>query len=447
MAFQLHLTGQDSLNISKIYNWQDTSLPSSIIHDNRYNEIWGFAQDNREYAIIGSCMGTHFFDVTDPAHSVQVDFVEGVFTGEWVVHRDYHDFDNYLYMVCDEGPSTLQIVDLTYLPDSVHLVYNSDTLFSRVHNIFIDSSKARLYACSVKHNSLGYNALTVYDLNNPLDPKLIFSWNEVSQVHDAFIRNDTCFLNAGNEGLHILNLSDTANPEILGVMDFYPEQGYNHSGWLDRSGQYYVFADETHGMGMKLYDLSDPSSLELKSIFNSGIDTNSIPHNLIIKDDFVYVSYYHDGLYIFDISDPANPVVEGYYDTYLLPDHERYRGAWGVYPFLPSGNVLVSDMQSGLFIFKTGMSLQVEKPNRDEGKLTINPNPAADYLNISLGLQNETRVDIELIDVQGRRILQKSNYPLNGHTVLTMPEHIFPGIYFINVSTKEKTYTQLFIKK
>ena len=82
------------------------------------------------------------------------------------------------------------------------------------------------------------------------------------------------------------------------------------------------------------------------------MSNTSIPHNLIIKDNFVYLSYYHDGLQIFDVSSPSNPKKVGYYDTYLGNNGSFFSGAWGVYPLLPSGNILVSDMQSGLFILE-----------------------------------------------------------------------------------------------
>ena len=62
--------------------------------------------------------------------------------GGGVIHRDYHDFSGYLYIVCDEGSSsTLQIIDITNLPNSVNTVYDSDILFTRAHNIFIDTAQ------------------------------------------------------------------------------------------------------------------------------------------------------------------------------------------------------------------------------------------------------------------------------------------------------------------
>ena len=94
-------------------------------------------------------------------------------------------------------------MDLSYLPDSVHLVYDSDSLIVRAHNIFIDTANAKLYACAVATPS-GFHALNVYDLFNPVSPTLIYSYDQVSHVHDAYVLNDTAYLNCGNDGLRVI---------------------------------------------------------------------------------------------------------------------------------------------------------------------------------------------------------------------------------------------------
>ena len=119
-----------------LYNWQDTTLTPSWQYDNTYNEIWGVQINGAEIAIIGTTAGTHFFDVTNPATATEVAFVAGAYIGDGVVHRDYHDYQGYLYAVCDEGwgISTLQIIDMSNLPNSVNVIYDSDSLFSKTHN-------------------------------------------------------------------------------------------------------------------------------------------------------------------------------------------------------------------------------------------------------------------------------------------------------------------------
>ena len=362
-AFFLISTGiclaQDSLNIRLLFHWKDTSIVTSPVFGNTYNDIWGFSRNGKEYAVIGTTLGAHFFDVTDPVNSIQVDFIAGAFQGQMVIHRDYHDYKGYLYMVCDEGPSSLQIADLRYLPDSVSLVYDSDVLFNTAHNIFIDTATAKLYVCG------GSSQLAVYSLADPVNPILLVNcvqdvsfWpSTVGYVHDIYVRNDTAYCNAGPNGLWAVDFSNAASPQLLGSLSQYLQQGYNHSGWLRSEGKIYAMADETHGADVKIVDVTDLQDMQVIDTFDTGVHPLSIPHNLIFKDDYLYVSYYHDGLYIFNTCNPHQVTIAGFYDTSTEPHQTNYKGAWGVYPFLPSGNVLVSDMQNGLFIFDVSKAL------------------------------------------------------------------------------------------
>jgi hypothetical protein len=53
-----------------------------------------------------------------------------------------------------------------------------------------------------------------------------------------------------------------------------------------------------------------------------------------------------------DITDPTNPVETGFFDTFPLANSASFNGAWGVYPFLPSGNILINDINSGLYVLR-----------------------------------------------------------------------------------------------
>tara|TARA_B100000900_G_scaffold51528_1_gene37937 strand:+ start:1146 stop:2486 length:1341 start_codon:yes stop_codon:yes gene_type:complete len=371
MLFTYFVNAQQTATL--LYNWQDTSLVGSWAYNNIYNECWGLYVNDKEIAVIGSTEGTHFFDVSDPASSSEIAFVAGAYTGAGVIHRDYHDYQGYLYAVCDEGnTSTLQIIDISNLPNSINTVYDSNNLFTKAHNIFIDTTTGKMYACASN------SAMDVYDLQNPTSPQLIYSYNNVGHVHDAFVRNDSAYLNCGNDGLRIFDFSNVNQlgdqPLLLGSLTSYPDAGYNHSGWLSDDGKKYIMQDENHGYDVKILDVSDVSNISVLSTFNSGVNSQSMAHNGIIKGNNAYIPYYHDGIRVFDISDPSNPIQTWKYDTYAPLTHASYKGAWGVYPYLPSGNIIVSDMQTGLYIF-----------NLDENPNTINqyvlepkiyPNPA-----------------------------------------------------------------------
>lgn len=445
LLINLATSGQGSYNVSLVYQWNDTSLPSSSAHDNRYNEIWGVAQGGREYAIIGSTMGTHIFDITNPADVDTAVFIPGAATGPGIVHRDYHDYAGYLYIVCDEDSglslSTLQIVDLSNLPDSAPVVYNSNALFRKSHNIFIDTATARLYACGVRPS---FNRQEIYSLADPINPVLIETYNRGR--HDVYVRNDTAYLNDGTAGLYIVDFQTPGNAQDLGNF-VSVDTGYNHSGWLSEDGDVYVLAEETFGVKIRLLDVSDLSDITVLSTISSLVNPLSIAHNLIIKENFLYVSYYNDGLYIFDISDASNPFVVGYYDTSTEPHLDgKYRGAWGVYSLLPSGRVLISDMQNGLFVLDVDAAVSIDKVEMPANKHTqVFPNPFSEHLMVTCSSENNLEIGIEIFNELGQ-LVSTSNAPLNNGRISVNTSELPRGFYEVTLKSMLFSETHKLIK-
>lgn len=425
MLLPLGVFAQNFENVTLLDNWTDESLPT-INNGIRFNEVWGFVQNDQEYAVIGSTMGTHIFLISDTDELIAVDFVPGAFQGG-VVHRHFDDHNGFLYGVCDQGNSTLQIMDLQYLPDSVSLVYNADDLVTRAHNCFIDRSSDILYLAGPSGN-----ALRLLSIENPVEPTFIRNFDEVNYVHDLFVRNDTAYLNAANQGLMVVDFADPLNPVQLGSLDTYPDLGYNHSGWLTDDGNTYVFADETTGMRMKVCNVSDLSSIEVLSLFNSEENDFTVPHNLQIKGNLVYVSHYNDGLQVFDISNPSIPERVAYYDTFDGDDSYPFNGAWGIYAFLPSGRILISDRTSGLYLFEMDVVLSNQSVN-SEPEISLFPNPCTDVLNLKC---NELVQQITLYDLSGKIVLQQN--PMQNTAQLNMTG-LPSSVYVVEVVTAKTT--------
>ena len=393
--------------VALLGHWTDTSLVASTAHGNVFNDVWGFDQEGRRYAVIGSTAGAHFFDITDPSNIIEVDFVAGKSGGANHVHRDYHDYKGYIYMVADQGKSSLQIADLSYLPDSVHLVYDSDSLAERCHNIFIDTARAKIYFCA-NSTSRGYFGLEVADLSNPVNPVRMDSYPQslYGTVHDIYVRNDTGYLNSARDGLNIVDFSNIPNDSLLASLTVYPDQGYNHSGWLSEDGKHYVFADETHGKAMKVLDVSDLNNINVLGTFGTDVGLGSIPHNLMLFDDKIYVSYYYNGFRMFDMSNPTAVTEMAHYSTSKIPIGTRYKGAWGVFTFR-DGIVLISDMQEGLFVLSVGPALSLQETEGVDN-LSIVPNPSTDGQLSILGISGELR-EKEVFDLGGKRLFIEKN--------------------------------------
>lgn len=407
-----------SKNAFLLGHWDDENVP-----DNgggaKYNEVWGFEINGREYGVIGSTLGTHIIELGAQGNLVEKALIAGRRQGAGIVHRDYHEYKGYLYAVADQGPASLQIIDLHNLPGSASVVYDSDSLVNTAHNVFIDSATAKMYILG----PAGF-AMSVYSIQNPEEPIFLSHFTEVDYIHDAFIRNDTAYLNCANQGLWIYDFSDALNPQAIGAMPFYPDQGYCHSGWLSKDGKTYVFADETEGMRMKVCDVSNLLDIEVLSLFNSEVSANTVPHNLILLDTLVYVSHYNDGLRIFNIADRENPEQIGYYDTYLEESTSNFRGAWGVYPLLPSGRILISDRQTGLYMFK-----YVPPPPIEEGtSIGFYPNPFTNETALYYENKYDLTFELKLFDATGKQVYASG--PNQQDFIRLYRDGLASGMYF-----------------
>lgn len=337
---------RQSDNVELIGIWNDEELPINGFGGS-YSDVEGLKVGDREYAIIGSTMGAHIIDVSSE-NPVEVQFLPGASGGSFVTHRDYHIDGDLLFAVCDQGSSSLQIFDLGGLPSNVVTLYDSNEFCTTAHNVFVDNDSDLLYLCSTSNPSFSTDLL-VLDVTNPSFPSILVNMSPwISNCHDVYVENDIAWINSGSQGYFVMHIDES--PNMLGNFDDYPGQGGNHSGWWVAEDDIYVFADETHGSPLKVVDTSDFTDMQVLSTLSSGTDPNCIPHNLMIRDDLVFVSYYHDGLQVFDISNPNEPNLVAWFDTHSQTSYGGYQGAWGVHSALPSGRILISDMVNGLFV-------------------------------------------------------------------------------------------------
>jgi choice-of-anchor B domain-containing protein len=399
-----------------------------------------------EYGVIGSTMGTHFIDIsTNPSNTTEKSFIAGTYQGVGVIHRDYFSYKNYLYAVCDEGAgtSTLQIMDFSTLPDSVHLAYNSLQLFSGSHDIFIDTVAARMYVC-ISRKTNAFYALEIYDIQQPTQPVLLGSYNSwsgtpIGHVHDCYVKNNIAYLHCGYDGFHIVDFTNPTSPVLLGSLTVYPFSGYNHSGWMANDGIHYYMADEDHSYPMKVLDVSDPSDIKVVKNFDAG-STNpySIPHNQMVKGDYLYVSYYYDGLQIYDIKNPADPIRVCEYDTYPSPHNPSYEGAWGVYPYLPSGKILVIDMQTGLYTLDIPTTIKVEDTHKTESGISVFSQPFEKSIHIQSQQMHE-EVNVFLYNTVGQLVYDwKNTSIMAGRTTFAVPDGLPTGVYILQISQGNK---------
>lgn len=107
------------------------------------SNVWGYAADGREYAIVGTYSGTSIVDVTDPAVPTELFFIEGAH-GIW---REPKVWSHYAY-VSNETDGGLLIIDLPACPLPRTMCFGraasgvANCTKTKVHTIFLPTTTA-----------------------------------------------------------------------------------------------------------------------------------------------------------------------------------------------------------------------------------------------------------------------------------------------------------------
>ena len=332
---------QQSLNIN---------LLSSLDYNNDLSDVWGYANESGEYALVGVYNGISVVDVTNPSDPVEL----GFFNGPESIWRDLKTWGDYLYCINDEdgdGGAGLQILNLEELingADNPTYIENMSLGFETAHNIFIDENGV-LYVFGADY---GIGGALMYDLvANPENPPLLGIFNDY-YLHDGMVRGDTLWGGAIYGGVFVvIDVSDKQNPQIIGSNP--TPSNFSHNCWISDDGEYLFTTDEVSGAYVAAYDVSNLNDIEeVDRIQAWSPQTNVIPHNTHVNGDFIVTSYYADGVSVVDVSNPSNMIEVGYYDTSQDYSGNGFNGAWGAYPWLPSGNILVTDIETGLYVLE-----------------------------------------------------------------------------------------------
>ncbi len=349
----------------------------------RLNDIWGWTdpETGKEYALVGRMDGTAFVDISNPLSPVflgDLAKTEGSPGSAW---RDIKVYKDHAFIVSDNaGAHGMQIFDLTQLRDvenppvAFEETAHYDGIFS-AHNIVINEDTGFAYAVGSGGGGEtcggGLHMINIQEPTNPVfagcfaDAKT--GRNSTGYSHDAqcVIYNgpdtehrgkEICF-GANETALSVADVTDKDNPVALSRAA-YPKVGYTHQGWLTDDHSHFFMNDEldelqgkVDGTRTLVWDVTDLDDPQLVTEYVS--ENKASDHNLYIKGNLMYQSNYLSGLRIFDISDVANPVEVGYFDT--VPggeDAPGFGGSWSNYPYFKSGVIIVSSMGEGLFLVK-----------------------------------------------------------------------------------------------
>lgn len=324
-------------------------------------DCWGYVSpSNREYAIMTMFNAVAFVEVTQPEAPKIV--AVGPLPGS--IWQDVKVYDQFAYVV-NEAQSGIIIFDLRNIDNGV--VTLGGTVFSggdlSTHNVAVNNESGYLYRCGGEENGI-----RVYSLEDPALPSFVGQWSG-RYIHDAQVITMTRGTQAGREiafcsggfnggnlmsGLTILDVSDKSNIFELSHLE-YAGSAYAHQGWLSADERLFYIGDEVDELEQqtltktRVIDVSDLINPEEKGFFGAGLAV--IDHNLYVRGNLIFEANYRGGLQVFDASNPLQPHQIAFFDTYPEDDNPNYNGLWNAFPFFPSGTIIGSDIEKGLFIW------------------------------------------------------------------------------------------------
>ncbi len=321
-----------------------------VLHNTGCAGHWAYVDElGNEYAIVGLNDGVSIVDVTDPANPQEIWFQSGISS----VWREVKVWNDYAYVTTDMNgivPSGLLVIDLSPLPQS-HVLPTQNFSGSNgphwtsAHTLYIDENGI----LHINGANRGSGGTVFYDLTqDPVNPPEVGNF-DMYYTHDSYARGDTLYSAHILDGFFsIVDISDKANPVVLGTQS--TPHYFTHNCWLSDDGRYLFTTDEVSGAYIASYDISDPENIIPLDRIQSNPGSGSVPHNVHYLNGWLVTAYYRDGVTIHDAHNPANLVEVGNIDVSPLSG-DGFNSIWGVYPYLPSGNILATDREQGLFIF------------------------------------------------------------------------------------------------
>ena len=281
-----------------------------------------------------------------------------------------------------------------------------------------------------------YSGLRVVDIADPTSPSMVAILGDFMIHNDIFLSGQYLFMTVDSEGLAVLDVADPADPVLVGSCSL-PGNSYR----LDVAGDHVFVVTSGIPQGLTAIDITDPTSPTPVGTLNSELGTCQLAtsghllcaarseevslidisdaaamaevgdihtaghtYDVKVRDAFAFVTHADGGLGIFDVSNPASPIREGYLDTwdeaynvsfagqYLILDHQyglsivdvidpSSPAVLGTYPEYNSHNLAAR----GSYIYL---------PGDEQFRILDITDPTAPFVTGTLGLAGDRRVRV-----------------------------------------------------
>lgn len=301
--------------------------------------VWQYVDSlGNEYALVGAGNGIAIVDITDPANPALL-FTVSAAQSLW---RELKTYGNYAY-AGTEGGGGITIVNLSYLPDSVpSKVWTGDGAIagqlSSSHTVGITDGYLYVYGANI-----GNGGVIIADLNaDPWNPQYVGQY-QTEYIHDGYVLNDTLWAGEIYAGqFSVIDVTNKSNPALVATQA--TPGAFCHNTWLSDNGKYLYTTDEVNNAPLGVFDISNLSNIQLVETYFTNLMFSEEVHNVRVINDFLICPSYGSQITIVDGARPENLVEIASYPTGSFL-------CWDASPYLPSGNIIATDVGGGLYIF------------------------------------------------------------------------------------------------
>ena len=419
------------------------------------NDSWGWTDTDtqKEYALMGTNKGITFIDISNPISPIILGtLLTSTVNSSW---RDVKVYNNHAFIVSEASNHGMQVFDLKRLKNvnNPPLNFTADTHFTgfgSAHNIVINEESGYAYIVGARRSSTYKGGPIFINIKNPTNPVIEGGFSEGGYSHDAQVityngpdsdyTGKEILIGSNENEVVIADVSAKNNPVIISKIS-YSNVRYAHQGWFTDDLKYFILGDEldefrignnTKTIIFDFTDLDNPAHH-----FDYFGATAAIDHNGYVKDNIYYQASYTAGARMIDVSNINNKSIGevGFFDTYPNNNNTAFHGVWNVYPYFPSGNIIISDIDNGFFVIKKSGTLSLQNQNIKKS-FSLYPNPASDKITLK-SLNNKGINSIKIYSLVGQKIaeintLNSTQYDLN---ISDLKE----GVYFIKINNIQIT--------
>ncbi|MCZ6915866.1 MAG: hypothetical protein O7I93_03730 [Gemmatimonadetes bacterium] len=174
----------------------------------------------------------------------------------------------------------------------------------------------------------------------------------------------------GFGGYHVYDITTPEMPELLFSITGVPGITFGHTFTPTPDAKFAVVETEYQYAPLRIFDLRPGQTGQQRNLSRPvgawTADWEALSHNHEVRWPYVFVSAYEDGLQVFSIEDPENPVTLGWYYTYNGPHMRGYggsqaedfrgtsvmNGAFGIDVRNEDGLIVITDSATGLWVFR-----------------------------------------------------------------------------------------------